>query len=230
MHSAFFVMYSLSTCWNSGQHIDGRAMLREIRDLGFEYAELGHGIRLSLLPGVFDAVEAGEMKISSLHNYCPLPIGLTHADPNVFLFTSPDARERENAFKHTVKTLDTAHRVKAKLVVLHMGSLDIKDYTERLTDILEKDGKAGKDSPKYQRLCAEADQKRENRKEKPYQFAYDLLRRLEEQAAMRGVMLGIENRENLEEIPLDSDFPFLFEEFPGPTVRYWHDTDRKSVV
>ncbi len=36
-------MYSLSTCWNSGRHTDGRAMLREIRDLGFEYAELSHG-------------------------------------------------------------------------------------------------------------------------------------------------------------------------------------------
>ena len=43
-------MYSLSTCWNSHRHTDGRAMLREIRDLGFDYAELSHGIRISLLP------------------------------------------------------------------------------------------------------------------------------------------------------------------------------------
>ena len=32
-------MYSFSTCWNSHRHTDGRAMLEEIRDLGFEYAE-----------------------------------------------------------------------------------------------------------------------------------------------------------------------------------------------
>ena len=25
-------MYSLSTCWNSNRHTDGRAMLRELRD------------------------------------------------------------------------------------------------------------------------------------------------------------------------------------------------------
>ena len=30
-------------------------MLREIRDLGFEYAELSHGIRISLLPGIFES-------------------------------------------------------------------------------------------------------------------------------------------------------------------------------
>ena len=52
-------MYSLSTCWNSSRHQDGGDMLREIRDLGFEYAELSHGIRVSLVPGIIDAVEAG---------------------------------------------------------------------------------------------------------------------------------------------------------------------------
>jgi hypothetical protein len=41
-------------------------MLREIRDLGFEYAELSHGIRVSLVPGIIDAVEAGVIKISTL--------------------------------------------------------------------------------------------------------------------------------------------------------------------
>jgi hypothetical protein len=40
-------MYSLSTCWNSHRHTDGRAMLREVRDLGFEFAELSHGTRIS---------------------------------------------------------------------------------------------------------------------------------------------------------------------------------------
>ena len=53
-------MYSLSTCWNSHRHTDGAVMLREIRDLGFEYAELSHGIRISLLPGILQAVDAGE--------------------------------------------------------------------------------------------------------------------------------------------------------------------------
>ena len=68
-------MYSFSTCWNSHRHTNGREMLEEIRDLGFEYAELSHGIRLSLVPGIMDAVEAGVIKISTLHNFCPLPIG-----------------------------------------------------------------------------------------------------------------------------------------------------------
>src|SRR5580704_12772326 len=87
-------MYSLSTCWNSQRHTDGRAMLREIRDLGFEYAELSHGTRISLLPGIIDAVETGEIKISSLHNFCPLPMGVNHAAPNLFKFSSTPANAR----------------------------------------------------------------------------------------------------------------------------------------
>ncbi|HET7625776.1 MAG TPA: sugar phosphate isomerase/epimerase, partial [Verrucomicrobiae bacterium] len=80
-------MYSFSTCWNSHRHTDGRAMLREIRELGFDYAELSHGTRISLLPGILDAVQAGEIKISTLHNFCPLPIGVNHSAPNLYQFS-----------------------------------------------------------------------------------------------------------------------------------------------
>src|ERR1700733_3358912 len=124
-------MYSFSTCWNSHRHSDGRAMLREIRELGFEYAELSHGIRITLLPGILEAVDAGEIKISSLHNFCPLPMGVTQAAPNLYEFSADD-RDRELALRHTRKTLEFATRVKAPLVVLHLGSIEMKDYTTKL--------------------------------------------------------------------------------------------------
>ena len=219
-------MYSLSTCWNSHRHTDGRAMLHEIRDLGFDYAELSHGIRISLLPGIFEAVEADEIKISSLHNFCPLPMGVDRAAPNVFKFTAEHPRERENAFKHTLKTLELAVRVKAPLVVLHMGCIDMKDYTEKLI-ALAADGK--RDTPKYQKLCDEVVAKREARKDRQVQYAYELLNRIVDEAKPRGIKLGIENREALEEIPFESDFQFFFKEFRDPTVVYWHDTGHAQI-
>src|SRR3954468_1272316 len=164
-------MYALSSCWNSNRHTDGAAMLREIRDLGFEYAELSHGIRISLLPGILQAVDAGEIKISSLHNFCPLPMGVEHAAPNIFKFTADSPRERDNAFKHTLKTIETAVRVKAPLVVLHMGSIEMKDYTDKLLDLV-KDGKKG--TPKYEKLCEEVTFKREEKKERAMACAYDM--------------------------------------------------------
>jgi sugar phosphate isomerase/epimerase len=219
-------MYSLSTCWNSHRHTDGRVMLQEIRDLGFEYAELSHGIRISLLPGIFEAVEAGEIKISTLHNFCPLPIGINHAAPNLFKFTSTNARERDNAYKHSLKTIETAARLNAKVVVLHMGCIDMKDYTEKLID-LAANGQKG--TPKYEKLCAEVQDKQEQKKEKYVQLANEMLKRLIEAAEGYGVQLGIENREALEEIPLDADFNFFFRDFPENTVGYWHDTGHAQI-
>jgi sugar phosphate isomerase/epimerase len=201
-------------------------MLREIREMGFEYAELSHGIRISLLPGVFEAVEAGEIKISTLHNFCPLPMGVNHAAPNIFKFTSEDRRERENAYRHTLKTLETAERVQAKLVVLHMGAIDMKDYTDRMIDMV---GAGLKDSPKYEKLCMEVMEKRESKKEKYVDLANELLARFADEAKSRGIKLGIENREALEEIPFESDFTLFFRQFPGDTVRYWHDCGHAQI-
>lgn len=201
-------------------------MLREIRDMGFEYAELSHGVRISLLPGVLEAVDAGEIKISSLHNFCPLPMGVNHAAPNIFKFSSDDRRERDNAYKHTIKTIETAARVNAPLVVLHMGAIDMKDYMDKLEDMV----KAGKkDTPKYEKLVEEVVQKREERKERYVRAAYDMLQRLIPEAESRGIKLGIENREAVDEIPLDSDFPLFFKEFTSSAVVYWHDTGHAQI-
>src|SRR5260370_40580595 len=117
-------MYSFSTCWNSHRHTDGRAMLREIRGLGFDYAELSHGTRISLVPGTPEAVAAGEIKISSLHNFCPLPMGVNSSAPNLYQFSAEKAREREMAERYTLKTIEFAVRVGAPVVV-KAGNFDL---------------------------------------------------------------------------------------------------------
>lgn len=200
--------------------------MREIRELGFEAAELSHGIRISLVEGILQAVDAGEIRISSLHNFCPLPMGVTHASPNLFQFSAELPRERDLALKSTLKTLDFAVRVKAPLVVLHMGSVEMKDYTRKLEDLL-----AGgrKDSTKYERLATEAAERREAKKEPFVERAYETLRKIVPEAEARGLRLGIENREALEEIPFESDFMFFFNEFKSPAVTYWHDTGHAQI-
>jgi sugar phosphate isomerase/epimerase len=201
-------------------------MLREIRDLGFEYAELSHGIRISLMPGILDAVAAGEMKISTLHNFCPLPVGVTHSAPNLYEFSAENPRDRELAVRHTLKTFDFAERLQALLVVLHLGSMDLKDYGGKLADMLER---GQKDSPKYQKLLAEAEVKREAKQEKFFERTKETLRQLLPEAEKRGLKLGCENREAVEEIPLDHDFKLFFRELGSANLVYWHDTGHAQV-
>lgn len=201
-------------------------MLREIRDLGFECAELSHGTRISLVPGILEAVGAGEIKISTLHNFCPLPMGVNSAAPNLYKFSAERDRERELAMRYTLKTLEFAERVRAPLVVLHMGCIEMKDYNDKLLGMVAE---GRNDDPKYQMLCAEVDEKREAKKGPFVERARDFLKQLVPEAEKRGLRLGIENRQALEEIPIDSDFPSFFREFPGPAVAYWHDTGHAQI-
>jgi sugar phosphate isomerase/epimerase len=219
-------MYSLSTCWNSHRHTDGRAMLQEIRDLGFQYAELSHGTRISLLPGILEAVDSGEIKISSLHNFCPLPMGVTYAAPNLYQFSADRARERELAERYTLKTIEFATRVKAPVVVLHSGSIEMKNYTDKLLDLV---GRGQKETPKYSKLCTELDEKREAKKGPYVERVNELLKKLLAPAEAQGIRLGIENRQELEELPLESDYQFLFREITSPNLVYWHDTGHAQI-
>ncbi len=201
-------------------------MLREIRELGFEYAELSHGIRVSLVPGILEAVDAGDIKISSLHNFCPLPLGVMKASPNLYEFSTASELDRNLALKHTQKTLEFATRVKASLVVLHLGSIEMKDYTGRLGDLLEHDGK---DSKKFQKLRDEALKVREAKKAGPFERMKALLKQIIPEAEKRGIKLGCENRQALEELPLDGDFESFLAEFQSPNVVYWHDTGHAQI-
>ena len=75
-------------------------MLDEIRALGFANVELSHGIRISLVEGIERALKKNpELRISSLHNFCPLPVGFMHAAPNIYLLSSTSERERQKAGK-----------------------------------------------------------------------------------------------------------------------------------
>ena len=201
-------------------------MLREIRELGFEYAELSHGVRISLMPGILEAVDAGEIKISSLHNFCPLPMGVTYAAPNLYQFSSDRLRERELAQRHTLKTIEFAARVKARAVVLHLGSVEIKNYTDKLLDMVAR---GEKETPRYERLCAELDVRREAKKEPCLERIKGVLKKVLPEAESRGIKLGVENRQALEELPLESDYQFLFRELSSPNLAYWHDTGHAQI-
>ena len=132
--------------------------------------------RLSLRPGILEAVDAGEIKISSVHNFCPLPMGVNNSAPNLYQFSAERERERDLAHRYTIKSLETAVRVRAPLVVLHLGSIDMKNHTDKMLDMVQR-GEKG--TPKYERLCADLDEKREARKGPFFERTKELLKVLE---------------------------------------------------
>lgn len=153
-------------------------------------------------------------------------MGVNHSAPNLYQFSSERPRERELAHRYTIKTIEFAARVKAPAVVLHLGSIDMKDYTDRLLEMVER---GEKESPKYDRLCFELEEKREAKKAGFFQRTCESLRLMLAEAASHGVKLGAENREAAEELPVESDFLPMFREIASSNLIYWHDTGHAQI-
>ncbi len=208
-------------------------MLQEVADLGFEYAELSHGIRVSLVPGIVKAVEQGVIKISSLHNFCPLPPSVNHASPNLYQPTAKDIRERHLWLKQTRKTIEFASQLGAKCVVLHGGSVNIF-WDGVLNRMLRyRTGKTPLElhSDYYYHMLVEKSLA------KIYKCSREPMERLIESlswiipfAKEHGVKLGIENRDGLKELPMDRDYRHIIETFQDTqTLFYWHDTGHSKI-
>jgi sugar phosphate isomerase/epimerase len=220
-------MISFSTCWNSGRHNAGDEMLREIKgEFGLDLIELGHGIRISLVPGIQKMFDAGEVRFSSLHNFCPLPVEVLAALPDCYQFSAVYPQERGRAIKQTFQTIDFAARLGAPFVVLHLGAVKMQPITDLLVE-LAKDGEYL--SRKYVRLKLRAVQKRERSAATYLQRVKDCLRRVIDYAASKNVRLGLENRRGYEEIPTEREFPALLDEMDSPQIGYWHDFGHAQI-
>src|SRR5439155_1497233 len=124
----------------------------------FDLIELGHGIRLSLMPGIQKMFDAGQVRFSSLHNFCPLPVEVMMASPDCYQFSAVSSEERERAVKQTLQTIDFAARLDAPFVVLHLGEVNMAPVTDHLIKLATNGAYL---SRKYVRLKVGAVQKRE---------------------------------------------------------------------
>lgn len=209
-------------------------MLREMAGLGFEYVELSHGIRITLVPGILRAVQEGVVKITSTHNFCPLPMGATRAAPNFYEPSAPDPLEREQWLRHTKRSLDFAAEVKAEVLVCHLGRVRFFwfDPARTIGRYLQAHPGAGRgpgDDAYASRLRRA--RARLQRNLPPYwERAQASVREVLDHAVLRGVKLGIENRDGFDELPRDEDLAAFLARFPaGAPVGYWHDTGHADL-
>jgi sugar phosphate isomerase/epimerase len=208
-------------------------MLREVADYGFEYVELSHGIRITLVPGILDALKEGIVKVSSTHNFCPLPPGVSQAAPNLFEPSALEPREHYQWLRNTKTSIDFAAQVKAQILVCHLGSVRffffnpavrLERYRHRHPDAVLAEDKD------YQTLLAKALAKLRARMGRYWERTQASVKEVLEYAAQRGVRLGLENRESFAELPLDADFPAFLSSIPeGAPAGYWHDCGHACI-
>lgn len=210
-------------------------MIEEILGLGFKRVELSHGIRISLVPGILQAVEEGIIEISSVHNFCPLPNMVQHAAPNLYRPSAHDVRERDLWHRYSVQTLDFAVKVGANRIVMHSGGTEhfFGSPEKRLDRWVEKSGLQANELAANKAFC-----RRRDRTMKRIQTAssrwlnrvHRSYKKLLPEVRERGLVLGLENREGLEELPGDAAFVDFMRQFGDDApVAYWHDAGHAQL-
>lgn len=211
-------MISVSASWNYARHADGYSLIGEIKSAGFNTVELNFALTKRIVEDVLAIKKAGAIKVSSLHNICPLPeeIEPDEASPDYYSLASPDPEERELAVAVTRNTIDWAEKLGAAAVVLHAGRVQIKDGTRDLASISGDRARAD-DFRNF--MISERSKKRDI-------YLANVIKSLEElvpYAKARGVSLGLENRYYYREIPIFEEFEEIFGHFKYWDLYYWHD-------
>ena len=227
---------SLSTSFLQSRYpTDGYAMLCRAAELGYEYVELGHSTPITSLEGIFKALNEGVVKVSSLHNFCPVPPFASGAVPNLFSPSTKIKIESQQWIRHTLNTLELAKQTQAKAIVSHSGALSYFLFRPdaKISKLLED-----KDLSNFEEEDIEFAKVRDKFLKKTthraitkdYNFLLKNLKTIEEHLKKSNVFMGIENREGISELPLDWTFSALFEKIGNsPTIKVWHDLGHSKI-
>lgn len=216
--------FSLSTSWNSFRHKSGSALVEEIRAIGFDTIELNFAMTESTVKDILGLSQRSEIKISSLHNMCPLPpeIAPDEASPDYYSLASPDEEERSLAIDAARNTIRYARMFGAKAVVIHAGRVKTKDRTRELAALI--------DEPEaFSKLKAEMIRERSEKRDGYLDNVMKSLELLVPYAGQMKVSLGLENRYYYREIPLIDEFEVIFDNFKEGELFYWHDAGHAEV-
>ncbi len=220
---------ALSTAWNGFRYEDGKGIIREIRELGFKEVELSFNLTPRIVDDIAGLVKKGEIKVVSLHNFCPIPEGLKRevALPDCYSVASLDEENRRQAVKFTKISIDTALRLNARAVVMHCGRVEMKDRTRDLLFLYNLKGRC--DAPECLDLKETMKRERRERAEGHFQAALKSLEELSTYATKQNISLGVENRYYFREIPSFEETGEILRRFKGSSLFYWHDTGHAQL-
>ena len=190
---------SLSTMWAKNNFPNLADFFKAARRLGYARIELNHQIDSAMLAGI----DLNQYQFSSVHEPCPSDVSTDELKKRDWLISSPDEDKRVRGVEAIKRSIDLAHQLNARVIVVHCGmvSADLS-FEKKLRELFEA-GKAGTDEYLEQKknlidrragligLCFEAVKK-------------SLLELLDYAHPFR-IRLGLENRYHYFDIPAQNE-------------------------
>ena len=199
--------FALSTNWSNRRLDDGAAIADEAEELGFDSLELGFCTQPEQLQGFRSRLD--RMPVTSVHAYCPVPLGAPSGHPELYQLCSDDANERALAKMLLEKTFACAADLGAKVVVFHAGYADLTTLFGGLFTTARK-----------------LRVKRGRKLLDVFRREFDALRPSLEK---KGLTLALENLPRIEGFPSLDEAKALMGEFEGAPLRLWFDTGHALV-
>ncbi len=214
---------ALSTMWAIGQFPGLPDFFDAGRGLGFTRFELNHAIDSAMLDGL-------ELNgtIASVHEPCPADLSTAALKERNWLISAPDEEDRRQGMLAVRRSIDLAHELGVRAVIVHPGRVDMDRAYESTLVKLYHQGKS--DQPEYVQARERFVAARAAQGEVNMRSVRRSLIELAEYAAPKDVRLGLENRYHYQEIPLPDELDDLLNLGCGETVGYWHDVGHAQVL
>lgn len=221
--------YSFSTCWNIKNHKDGRAMIEEIKRLGFGRVELNYNVTREHLAAIEPMVERGEIRVSSVHHVFP-HTGDKAFDTDSVMLGYEDDELRGRAVDLLKQSVEYAVRYGAEAVVVHPGEVPFPDDIDARLKRIYRD--QGRESVEYRELWERMARRREAESPAHLERIGRSLEEVSDYIARNGyrVAVGIETRARCNQIPTLREAGELIASLKGSTVGLWYDIGHAMMM
>lgn len=214
--------FGLSTSWNGARQTRASDLLDEHARLGFRRLEAYALHTPESLANLGREARERDFEITSLHAPCPIAVDErgNRARWGDWL-ASTNQSDRTFAVDTVKRTIDAANELGARGIVIHLGTTSMSWTRVRaVADVITREGR---NSEAHLKLVEQVRQEREANKGPHLDAAIKSIQALGEHAQGSSVRLGVEVRDNFQEIPMLDEVATILDACEGLPVGYWHD-------
>jgi sugar phosphate isomerase/epimerase len=195
----------------------------KLRELGFTRVEPNALVTPEMLKELIET----EVPVSSIHSPCPAVLSSRGIPVSGLSLSSLDVSERAEAVGFARKTIDLASDVGARAIVLHMGEVPIDLSIEDRLHKLHDGGHTETDE--YRQTKETLVHQRISLAHSYVDAANRSLQELSRYSGGKGIILGLETRFHLNEIPNMDEMEELLGGVSEHLAGYWHDVGHAQV-